>query len=41
MPKERNYNPIQAQRKADKTKAIKKGKIPLSALQNEVGLMVF
>jgi hypothetical protein len=25
MPKERNYNPVQAQRKADKAKAIKKG----------------
>ncbi|KAL2016291.1 hypothetical protein VTK56DRAFT_3890 [Thermocarpiscus australiensis] len=26
MPKERNYNPVQAQRKAEKAKAIKKGK---------------
>lgn len=26
MPKEKNYNPVQAQRKADKAKAIKKGK---------------
>lgn len=26
MNKERNYNPVQAQRKADKAKAIKKGK---------------
>jgi hypothetical protein len=25
MPKERNYNPVQAQRKADKAKALKKG----------------
>lgn len=25
MNKERNYNPVQAQRKADKAKAIKKG----------------
>jgi hypothetical protein len=25
MAKERNYNPVQAQRKADKAKAIKKG----------------
>jgi len=25
MPKEKNYNPVQAQRKADKAKAIKKG----------------
>ena len=25
MPKERNFNPVQAQRKADKAKAIKKG----------------
>jgi hypothetical protein len=28
MPKERNFNPVQAQRKADKAKAIKKGKPP-------------
>ena len=28
MPKERNYNPVQAQRKADKAKAIKKGTLP-------------
>lgn len=27
MPKEKNYNPVQAQRKADKAKAIKKGTI--------------
>lgn len=26
MPKEKNYNPVQAQRKADKAKEIKKGK---------------
>jgi hypothetical protein len=25
MPKERNYNPVQAQRKAEKAKAAKKG----------------
>lgn len=25
MPKERNFNPMQAQRKAEKAKAIKKG----------------
>lgn len=25
MPKERNFNPVQAQRKAEKAKAIKKG----------------
>jgi hypothetical protein len=25
MPKERGFNPVQAQRKADKAKAIKKG----------------
>jgi hypothetical protein len=25
MPKERNFNPVQAQRKADKAKEIKKG----------------
>ena len=29
MPKERNYNPVQAQRKADKAKAIKKGTSPV------------
>lgn len=28
MPKERNYNPVQAQRKAEKAKAVKKGTIP-------------
>lgn len=30
MPKEKNYNPVQAQRKADKAKAIKKGESPQS-----------
>lgn len=35
MPKERNYNPVQAQRKADKAKAIKKGKADLQARRNE------
>lgn len=29
MPKEKNYNPVQAQRKADKAKAIKKGALSL------------
>ena len=34
MNKERNYNPVQAQRKADKAKAIKKGKCdPLRQLK--------
>lgn len=28
MPKERNYNPVQAQRKAEKAKAAKKGTVP-------------
>lgn len=28
MPKEKNYNPVNAQRKADKAKAIKKGNVP-------------
>jgi len=28
MPKERGYNPVQEQRKADKAKAIKKGMCP-------------
>lgn len=27
MPKEKNYNPVQAQRKADKAREIKKGKL--------------
>jgi hypothetical protein len=31
MPKERNYNPVQAQRKAEKAKAITKGNIPPDA----------
>ncbi|CAK7202484.1 hypothetical protein SEUCBS139899_005207 [Sporothrix eucalyptigena] len=35
MPKERNYNPVQAQRKADKAKAIKKGKADVAAARNE------
>ncbi|KAK0655992.1 WW domain binding protein 11 [Cercophora newfieldiana] len=35
MPKEKNYNPVQAQRKADKAKAIKKGKADLQARRNE------
>ncbi|OAA62476.1 tetracycline transporter [Niveomyces insectorum RCEF 264] len=35
MPKERNYNPVQAQRKADKAKAIKKGKATVAASRNE------
>ncbi|KAF5002018.1 hypothetical protein FDECE_10760 [Fusarium decemcellulare] len=35
MPKERNYNPVQAQRKADKAKAIKKGKAEIQERRNE------
>jgi hypothetical protein len=35
MPKERNFNPVQAQRKADKAKAIKKGKADVAAKRNE------
>lgn len=35
MPKERNFNPVQAQRKADKAKAIKKGKADVNAKRNE------
>ncbi|KAK4124982.1 hypothetical protein N657DRAFT_679775 [Parathielavia appendiculata] len=35
MPKERNYNPVQAQRKAEKAKAIKKGKAEQQARRNE------
>ncbi|KAF2970560.1 hypothetical protein GQX73_g3018 [Xylaria multiplex] len=35
MPKERNFNPVQAQRKADKAKAIKKGKAEVTARRNE------
>jgi hypothetical protein len=29
MPKEKGYNPVQAQRKAEKAKAVKKGTAPL------------
>ncbi|KAH8880175.1 hypothetical protein GQ53DRAFT_788872 [Thozetella sp. PMI_491] len=35
MAKEKNYNPVQAQRKADKAKAIKKGKTENQARRNE------
>ncbi|KAM0333577.1 hypothetical protein ACHAQA_002242 [Verticillium albo-atrum] len=35
MPKERNFNPVQAQRKADKAKAIKKGKSEVQNRRNE------
>lgn len=35
MPKEKNYNPVQAQRKADKAKAAKKGKAEAAARRNE------
>ncbi|KAI0388668.1 WW domain binding protein 11-domain-containing protein [Xylariaceae sp. FL0594] len=35
MPKERNFNPVQAQRKAEKAKAIKKGKAEVAARRNE------
>ncbi|KAI6381803.1 hypothetical protein MCOR25_001034 [Pyricularia grisea] len=35
MPKEKNYNPVQAQRKADKAKEIKKGKAEVQARRNE------
>lgn len=35
MPKERSLNPVQAQRKADKAKAIKKGKADVTAKRNE------
>ncbi|GKT50711.1 protein saf1 [Colletotrichum spaethianum] len=35
MPKERNINPVQAQRKADKAKAIKKGKAEVQSRRNE------
>ncbi|XXH02345.1 hypothetical protein Hte_008718 [Hypoxylon texense] len=35
MPKEKNYNPVQAQRKADKAKALKKGKAEAAARRNE------
>ncbi|CAM1502158.1 Fc.00g041420.m01.CDS01 [Cosmosporella sp. VM-42] len=35
MAKEKNYNPVQAQRKADKAKAIKKGKAEQQGRRNE------
>ncbi|KAG6006977.1 hypothetical protein E4U21_006497 [Claviceps maximensis] len=35
MPKERSVNPVQAQRKADKAKAIKKGKAEIQERRNE------
>ncbi|POR37488.1 Uncharacterized protein TPAR_02312, partial [Tolypocladium paradoxum] len=35
MPKEKSYNPVQAQRKADKAKAIKKGKAEVQDRRNE------
>ncbi|KAI4861456.1 WW domain binding protein 11-domain-containing protein [Hypoxylon rubiginosum] len=35
MPKEKNFNPVQAQRKADKAKAVKKGKAEAAARRNE------
>ncbi|KAI1258982.1 WW domain binding protein 11-domain-containing protein [Xylariaceae sp. FL1019] len=35
MPKERNFNPVQAQRKADKAKAIKKGRAEVAARRTE------
>ncbi|KAI1379129.1 WW domain binding protein 11-domain-containing protein [Hypoxylon crocopeplum] len=35
MPKERNFNPVAAQRKAEKAKAIKKGKAEVAARRNE------
>ncbi|ODA78678.1 hypothetical protein RJ55_06060 [Drechmeria coniospora] len=35
MPKEKNYNPVQAQRKADKAKAIRKGKAENQERRNE------
>ncbi|KAL1875692.1 hypothetical protein VTK73DRAFT_9947 [Phialemonium thermophilum] len=35
MPKERNYNPVQAQRKAEKARAIKKGKAEVQAKRYE------
>ncbi len=34
MPKEKNYNPVAAQRKADKAKAIKKSACGQSQNQN-------
>ncbi|KXJ94167.1 WW domain binding protein 11-domain-containing protein [Microdochium bolleyi] len=35
MPKEKNYNPVQAQRKADKAKEVKKGKSEAANRKNE------
>ncbi|KAL6856681.1 WW domain binding protein 11 domain-containing protein [Trichoderma novae-zelandiae] len=35
MPKEKNYNPVQAQRKADKAREIKKGKAEAQGRRNE------
>ncbi|KAF3061534.1 putative ww domain binding protein 11 protein [Daldinia childiae] len=35
MPKEKNFNPVQAQRKADKAKALKKGKAEAATRRNE------
>ncbi|PTB70343.1 hypothetical protein BBK36DRAFT_1133932 [Trichoderma citrinoviride] len=35
MPKEKNYNPVQAQRKADKAREIKKGKAEAQSRRNE------
>ncbi|KAI1803718.1 WW domain binding protein 11-domain-containing protein [Daldinia bambusicola] len=35
MPKEKNFNPVQAQRKAEKAKALKKGKAEAAARRNE------
>ncbi|KAI0010455.1 WW domain binding protein 11-domain-containing protein [Xylariaceae sp. FL0662B] len=35
MPKERNFNPVQAQRKAEKTKAVKRGKSEAVHRRNE------
>ncbi|KAH7037541.1 WW domain binding protein 11-domain-containing protein [Microdochium trichocladiopsis] len=35
MPKEKNYNPVQAERKAEKAKALKKGKSEAVARKNE------
>ena len=45
MAGERNYNPVQAQRKADKAKAIKKGKpeLPRNSPQRfpDYGLLTY
>ncbi|UKZ74301.1 hypothetical protein TrVFT333_001963 [Trichoderma virens FT-333] len=35
MPKEKNYNPVQAQRKADKAREVKKGKAEAQSRRNE------